>query len=422
MARDIEVRLAYGRDGLAVRVPEDSVVVTPAVVPALVDEAGAVVDALRSPVSGPPLRSVVRPGCSVAVVFPDLTRPMPNTTVLPPLLAELAALGCGPDNVELLCSTGTHRQATHAEMEALVGPSIMREYRIHDHVATDESEHVRVGAVDGTDVLLDRRYVEADVRIVTGFVEPHFFAGFSGGPKAVAPGLAALSTTLEAHSPTRIADAAATWLRIDDNPVAQFIRAAVALDPPEFSVDVTIDRQRRLTAVFAGALPSSHEAACRYVEETAVRRVEGRFDVVVSTNGGFPLDRNLYQATKGMAAAERVVADGGTVVMAAELLDGYPDEGRFADMVLGAAGWRDLVAADVAPELDRWAVQVMGRVLGRARVGLYSDGLSAEQVRAAHLDPVADVSAAVRDALASVGGGGRVCVLPEGPLTVATPT
>ncbi len=265
----------------------------------------------------------------VAVVFPDLTRPMPNRTVLPPLLDELARAGVPAERVTLLCATGTHRQATAAEMAELIGPELVARYRVVDHDAASD-EHVLVGEVDGVAVLLQREYVEADVRIVTGFVEPHFFAGFSGGPKAVCPGLAATATILEAHHPRRIADERATFLTRHGNPVHDFVRAATALAPPQLSLDVAINRARRVTAVFAGPLTAAHDAACAHVGAAARREVDAPYDLVVSTNGGHPLDRNLYQAVKGMAAADRVRRPGGTVVMAAACADGVPDDGAFA--------------------------------------------------------------------------------------------
>ncbi|HXQ76250.1 MAG TPA: nickel-dependent lactate racemase [Acidimicrobiales bacterium] len=414
-----EVRLAYGRVGLRARVPDAATVITPTDLPGLADQRGAVLDALRAPRAGPPLADLVGRRHRVAVVFPDLTRPMPNRTVLPPLLAELERLGAGPDRVELLCATGTHRQATAEEMAELVGDEIVARYAVHDHRG-DDGAHVEVGVVDGTPVLIDPRYVDADVRILTGFVEPHFFAGFSGGPKGMCPGLAATETILEAHSPARIADGRATWLVTDGNPVHDFVRAAAALAPPALSVDVAINNRRQLTAVFAGPLPDGHRAACAFVEETAVSRVDGRFDVVLTTNAGHPLDRNLYQAVKGMAAAERVVADGGTIVVAAACADGLPAGGPFARL-LAAAPHRDLLAgAEGRSETDRWQVQVLGRVLQRADVWLHTDGLDDDEVRAAHLRPVADVTEAVADALAGAGPDARLCVLPEGPLSVVT--
>jgi nickel-dependent lactate racemase len=304
-------------------------------------------------------------------------------------------------------------------MADLIGPDLVRRYRVIDHDA-ESADHVTVGEVDGVPVRLQRHYVEADVRIITGFVEPHFFAGFSGGPKAVCPGLAATETILEAHHPRRIADGRATFVRREGNPVHDFVRAAVALAPPHLSVDVTINRGRGITAVFAGPMGQTHDAACAFAESSAVQPVAAAFDVVLSTNGGHPLDRNLYQAVKGMAAAERIVRDGGTIVMAAACGDGVPDDGAFARLLRAADSPEDLVAAVGAPELDRWQAQVLGRVLQRAEVHLYSEGLREELVRGALLQPVTDLSAAISAAVARRGAACRVAVLPEGPLTVAT--
>lgn len=413
----MRVALAYGTGTLAVDVPDAACVVAPRELPGLEDETAAITVQVR-----PRLKTLFEMGRPrrVVVAFPDLTRPMPNRTVLPPLLRELQRLGAGPDEVELLCATGTHRPASGDELVGLVGPEVAHRYQVHNHVATD-ANHVEVGTVDATPILIDRRWVEADVRITTGFVEPHFFAGFSGGPKGVCPGLAALETVLEAHSPARIADARASWTVLEGNPVHDFVRAAAALAPPHLSLDVAINGARRITAVFAGPVDEAHPAACRFVEETAVRRVPGRFDVVVSTNGGYPLDRNLYQAVKGMAAAERVVGADGTIVMAAACVDGVPGDGAFGRLVAAAGAPSELVDAGAPRALDRWQAQVLGRVLGRARVLLHADGLSDAEIQAAHLEPLADVTEGIREAVTAAGRVARVCVLPYGPLTVATP-
>ena len=399
-------------------VPDDAVVILPTELPGLPDEGGSVSHALAQPLAGRPLDQMVRGARRVAVVFPDLTRPMPNRTVLPQLLAALGRGGVPDAAITLLCATGTHRQATAVEMEELVGAEIVARYRIVDHDAT-RGDHLKVGEVDGAPILLQRHYVEADVRIITGFVEPHFFAGFSGGPKAVCPGLAATETVLEAHHPSRIADPRATFVTREGNPVHDFVRAAVALAPPHFSLDVTINRARQITAVFAGPLTVAHDEACTFAQASATQHVDAAFDVVVSTNGGYPLDRNLYQAVKGMAAAERIVCDGGIVVLAADCVDGIPDEGAFARVLSEASTTEDLLKAGGAG-IDRWQAQVMGRILARADVWLHSDGLTDQMARDAFLHPVADLSTAVVDALARAGPGARVAVIPEGPLTVAT--
>jgi nickel-dependent lactate racemase len=413
----MRVDLAYGTAGLTLEVPDDAMVIEPSADPPLPDEAGAVLAALRAPSHGPPLADLVGAGDHVSVVFPDLTRPMPNRTVLPPLLAELERLGAGPERVDLLCATGTHREATPEEMAELVGPDIVARYRIFDHRA-DDGRHVMVGRVDGVPILLDPRYVSTDMRIVTGFVEPHFFAGYSGGPKAVCPGLAATETILEAHSPARIADPRATFAVTVGNPVHDFVRAATALCPPTLALDVAIDRERRLTGVFAAPLPYGHDAACAFVESSAVRRVEARFDVVVATNGGHPLDRNLYQAVKGMAAAERIVRDGGTIVMAAPCGDGVPAGSPF-DALLRSESPAALRDPAAPRQADRWQAQVLARILERARVWLYADGLDAP-VPESWVRVVPDLDAAVAEALADAGPGASVAVLPQGPLTVPT--
>ena len=415
----MRVDLAYGHGGTSVAVPDGATVVVPVDAPALADEAAAVTVALRHPLAGSPLAALVRDAPRVAIVFPDLTRPMPNRTVLPPLLTELAEAGVPDDRITLLCATGTHRSATAAEMEELVGAEIVARYTIVDHVATSDA-HLRVGDVDGVPVLLQREYVEADVRIITGFVEPHFFAGFSGGPKAVCPGLAATETILEAHHPRRIADARATFVTRHGNPVHDFVRAAAALAPPQLSLDVAINRARGVTAVFAGQLPEAHDAACAHVQASAVRTVDAPFDLVVSTNGGYPLDRNLYQAVKGMAAADRIVREAGVIVMAAACEDGVPAGGAFARLLAGAATVTELAGAGGGPELDRWQAQVLGRVLARAEVRLFAPGLDPDAVPSTLLTLVPDLDAAVAAACSGLGPDARVAVMPEGPLTVAT--
>jgi nickel-dependent lactate racemase len=415
----VRVELAYGRRGTSVEVPDGAEVIAPLEEPGLRDEAAAITATLRQPLSGSPIHELTKGAAQIVVVFPDLTRPMPNRTVLPPLLAELAHCGVPDERITLLCATGTHRQASAAEMEELVGPEIVGRYAIVDHDGTSAA-HIEVGVVDGTAVLLQREYVEADLRIITGFVEPHFFAGFSGGPKAVCPGLAANSTILEAHHPRRIADARATFVTREGNPVHDFVRAATALAPPHLSLDVAINRARQVTAVFAGPLPAAHDAACAHVQSAAVRVVEAPFDLVVSTNGGYPLDRNLYQAVKGMAAAERIVRPGGIIVMAAACEDGVPADGAFARIVAAADTTDDLLGASGEAELDRWQAQVLGRVLARAEVHLFAPGLDAGTPPSALLTLVPDLDAAVAAACARLGPGARVAVMPEGPLTVAT--
>jgi nickel-dependent lactate racemase len=349
----------------------------------------------------------------------DITRAQPRQLMLEGLFAEMP--GIRREDVTIFIATGTHRRNSPAEIEQMIGAEFARSCRVVCHDARDSASLVHVGDTKtGVRVLLNRGWVESDFKITTGFVEPHFFAGFSGGPKGVCPGLAATETILEAHHPRRIADARATFVTRAGNPVHDFVRAATALAPPDLSLDVAINRARRVTAVFAGPLPDAHDAACAHVEASAVRQVGLPFDLVVSTNGGYPLDRNLYQAVKGMAAAERIVRDGGIVVMAAACEDGVPAGGAFARLLADAETPAQLAGATGGPELDRWQAQVLGRVLSRAEVHFHGAGLEAGEIEDALLVPAPDLDGAVAAALDRLGPGARVAVIPEGPLTVAT--
>jgi nickel-dependent lactate racemase len=357
----------------------------------------------------------------VAVSVCDVTRPQPREAMLRALLAELAGL-VSADDITVLIATGTHRGNTAAELDEMLGPELAARLRVINHDARDESmltwcgEHGR-----GVPVWLNKHWAAADVKITTGFVEPHFFAGFSGGPKLVAPGLAGLPTTLTLHDAQRIGSEQATWGICEGNPVHDDVRAIAAGTGVDFALDVVLNREQQVVAAFGGEVLAMHAAARAYVREVSMRPVDRLFDVVVTTNSGFPLDQNLYQAVKGMSAAATVVGPGGLIVCAAECADGWPDHGSFrAELAAQPTPERLLasIAARTTTVPDQWQVQVLARVLRRARVGVHAAGLTDADLRSAHLFAVPDIAAAVAAGLAAAGPGARVCVLPEGPQTI----
>jgi nickel-dependent lactate racemase len=271
-------------------------------------------------------------------------------------------------------------------------------------------------------VWVNRLWVEADVRITTGFVEPHFFAGFSGGPKLVTPGLAGLDTVLVLHDATRIGDPRATWGITVGNPVHDDIRAAASAAPPHFSFDVILNREQRVIAAFAGELTTMHRTACEAAQALAMQPVDAPFDVVVTSNSGFPLDQNLYQAVKGMSAAAKILKPGGTIVCAAECRDGFPGHGDYRAVLASQPSPRALLdaiasARTVVP--DQWQVQIQAGIQDQARVVMHTGFLSDDELREVHLEQTRDVSRTVSEALAAYGPDARVCVLPEGPQTIA---
>jgi lactate racemase len=411
----VKVRLAYGTDGLEVELPEDrTTVVEPAYHAGAADEAAVLRRALREPVSGPSLRALARPGAKVAISMCDGTRPQPRDKMIPAVLEEL---GVPDSDVVILVATGTHRANTDAEIRAMLGDEIVDRVRVVNHDARDKSTLAYLGEHgNGVPVWINREWVEADLRITTGFVEPHFFAGFSGGPKLVTPGLAGLETVLVLHDATRIGDPKATWGVIDDNPVHMDIRAACGAAPPHFTFDVILNREQRVIEAFAGSLTEMHAAACSAARDFAMRPVPEPFDVVVTSNSGYPLDQNLYQAVKGMSAAAKVVKPGGLIVCAAECRDGFPGHGSYREL-LGNDPQEFLRAIRQSDHVtpDQWQVQIQFNVQDHARVVVHTSHLSDDELRAVHLEQTDDIARTV----ANEGSSATVCVLPEGPQTIA---
>jgi nickel-dependent lactate racemase len=417
----VRVKLDYGTDGLEVDLPDERVtVIEPIYRPSVQDPLGTLVAALRSPIGRPPLRALVRRGQRVAISVCDITRAQPRREMLAALLAEMNEIPA--EDVTILIATGTHRGNTPAEIEAMLGREIARRYEVVNHDSRDPSSLVDIGkTTTGVPVALNRLFMNADFRITTGFVEPHFFAGFSGGPKMVAPGLAGLETVLVLHDARRIGHPNATWGITEGNPIHDDVREIAAMVGVQFAVDVTLNRDQQITAVFAGDLFEEHRAACAAAKRDAMRELGAPFDVVLTTNSGYPLDQNLYQAVKGMSAAAKVVKPGGTIVCAAECRDGLPAHGSYGAVLASRSSPRELLAMITAPGYsvpDQWQVQIQAQLQMKARVLVKSSGLSADEIRAAHFEPIDDVSAAVARALEEAGPQATLCVLPQGPQTI----
>ncbi|MDA0231850.1 MAG: nickel-dependent lactate racemase, partial [Chloroflexi bacterium] len=328
----MKLRLDYGTDGLEVEVPQTATVIEPAHTAALPDTHAALMDAVRRPDGTARLRELVRPGQRVGISVCDFTRPQPRRQMLEAIFEELTEVGA--DAFTIFVATGTHRANTAEELDQMLGAEIVSSYRVVNHVARDESTLRRAGTTgNGVEVLMNAEWLDCDFRITTGFVEPHFFAGFSGGPKMAAPGLAGLETVMTLHDAAHIGSPNATWGVTHGNPVHDDVREIARMTGVDFAIDVTLNRHKEVTAVFAGELFAEHAAACEVARRTAMRPVEAPFDVVLTTNSGFPLDQNLYQAVKGMSAAAKVVKTGGTIICAAECRDGIPDHGSYAEIL-----------------------------------------------------------------------------------------
>jgi nickel-dependent lactate racemase len=416
----VKVHLQYGREGLDLEIAGEAVtVISPRFVEGLPDEAAAFQQAVRHPIGAPPLRETVKAQDRVAVVIPDLTRPLPSARLLPWLFAELAHVPA--ERFTIVNGTGSHRGNTPEELAAMVGPELLRRYRVVNHTAHDPGTLLPAGTgADGQPVYMNRAYVEADRRIVLGFIEPHFMAGFSGGYKGVFPAVADIASIMRYHDARTIGDPRSTWGLLEGNPTQEIIRANGALLPLDFCINLTLNRDRRITRFFCGHPRAAHDAGCAFSRETAMVPCPRPFPVVVTTNSGYPLDQNLYQTVKGMSAAAQVVAQGGYIAAASRCNDGFPAHGNFKKLLFDHASPRAMLDTILSPGFslyDQWEAQLLGNICLKARVGLYSE-LLPDDVKRAHLEPLADLGAAVAAEVQRRGGEVPVAVLPEGPMTI----
>jgi nickel-dependent lactate racemase len=413
------VQLAYGKTGLSISVPDDAHVIEPRHLPGLADEAGAVAAALRAPIGTPPLKGMVKATDTVAIVISDLTRPTPNEKLVPWLMNELKHVPV--KNFVIINGVGSHRANNREELIQMLGQDVVDSVRIENHDAFDDAKLTHVGRnTYGSEIYLNKTYVEADFKIVTGFIEPHFFAGFSGGPKGINPGIAGIKTILDFHNAVMIGHPNSTWGLLEGNILQDAATQNCLMAKPDFMLNVTLNGAKEITNVFAGDVIQAHRAGCAFVKENAMYAVDQPFDVVVTTNSGYPLDQNLYQTVKGMSAAALIVRQGGAIVSASECSDGVPNHGNYAKILRMRETPQELLAMIEDPAFsmfDQWQVQVQAIIQLKADCHLFST-LDDATVRQAKFMPMPDLQGSFTGLLEQFGPRPRVAVLPYGPLTI----
>ena len=413
------IDVAYGKGSIPLRADPSVAeweVIRPGFEPAHPNPVEGFRQASAQPLGADPLSEVAGLGDRVVIVTSDGTRPVPNRQLIPWIIESL---GVPDDRLTVLIGTGSHRPNTPAEIDSMFG-DLARRVKIVNHDAFGEEQNQKMGTTaSGTDVYLDSAYVEADRRIVVGFIEPHFFAGFSGGAKGIAPGVAGIDTILRFHRADLIGHPNSTWGVIDGNPIQEEIAQAVAMLPPDFMVNVTLNAEKAISGFYLGDYVEAHREGCDAVKAVSMQPVARAFPVVVTSNSGFPLDQNLYQTVKGISAAARIVGDGGTIVVASECSDGIPDHGNFAQIMRDSASPADVIGSIQAlerPILDQWQAQILAGILERSAIKVRSD-LPREDVEMCKMDVIEDVDSAVAEGLEGTDDR-RVAVLPDGPLTI----
>ena len=419
----MDVRLEYGRTGLPVRLPDEVQVsiIEPPKGTVLDDPVVAIERGLAQPIGTHPLADLARGRRDATVVISDKTRPVPYGIVLPPILRALEAAGIPRQRIEILVATGLHRANTHDELIEMTSVDIATGYRIRNHTARNADEHVHLGHTSrGTDVWVDRGFVGADLKVVTGLIEPHLMAGFSGGRKGVVPGLAGVETMKSAHGPAMLEGKVGPGI-LAGNPFHEDLLEIVRRVGVDFLVDVAIDRQRRLTGVFAGDIELAHAAGTGVVERALRVDLAEPADVVIVSAAGYPLDATVYQAIKGPTAALNIVRRGGTIILAAECSEGI-GSAEFRELLPGMRGNDDFMARITSPgffHIDHWMVQHLCQVLRKAELVLVSDQLPLDALPSV-IGRAPCVEAALDAALTRYGRRVRLAVMPEGPYVLPT--
>jgi nickel-dependent lactate racemase len=416
----MRITLDYGKTGLEVEVPDRNLVGPLGLRPVqpLTDPQLALVEALAHPIGSAPLSQLARGRKSACILICDITRPVPNEFLLRRILPTLEAAGIPRDKILILIATGLHRPNLGDELVELVGAEIAANYRVENHDGRNLTDHAHLGTSPrGVPVWIDRRYLEADLKIATGLIEPHLMAGYSGGRKLVCPGIAALETVQSWHGPAFLEHPRADCGILDGNPVHEENTRIARMAGCDFIVNVSLDKDRRVTSLVAGDMEAAFAKGVEFVESVCKAPIPEPCDVVVTSSAGYPLDTTFYQAIKGLTGVLPIVKEGGTIVIAAALDEGIGspefrrlfEENTSLDMFM-----RRILGTDYFV-LDQWQLEKLAHVCKKARPRFVTQGLSRETMKSLFVDSVGSVEQAIAEALVEYGPNTRIAIVPKGP-------
>ncbi len=413
----MRIKLDYGKSGLVVDIPDKNLlsIASPPDGTPVANPGEAIRQKLLHPIGSLPFVDLCRGRKQACIVVSDKTRPVPNKILLPPLLEILDRNGV---KVVILIACGMHTPTEGEDLQALLGEDIIRTYEVVNHFGEKDSELVGVGrSANGIDIRVNRRYMESDLRILTGFIEPHFMAGYSGGRKAICPGISGVSTMQYAHSPEVLESPFSCAGGIENNPLHRFALEVSRMAGVDFILNVTLNRDKDITGIFAGDLDLAHMEGVAFCKAQAQARVEREADIVVTSNGGYPLDQDFYQTVKGMVSALPAVRHGGTIVIASACSKGIGSN-AFRRMLFTMKDFDAFLTHIGAPGnfcIDQWEVEELIKVLRKATVRIYTQGISAHDVRQCHVEPVDSVEAGIAESLQKYGPNATINVIPLGP-------
>lgn len=419
----MQVELAYGRGRLAVTLPDKNVVKILATQPmeAPVDPVAALENGLQNPLYAPPLAEIARGKRTACIVVSDLSRPVPNRVLLPPILQCLENAGIEDANILILIATGLHDPGTPETVEEILGKEIADAYNVAWHDARDPESHVDLGTTRlDVPVFIDSRYLNAEVKILTGLIEPHFMAGYSGGRKSICPGIAGQETICAWHSPRFIEHPKARFGLMDGNPIHEEALRIARKAGCDFLVNAVIDDRRRIGGIFVGDLEGAHLAGVHFAKKYLIDTVDEPIDIVITSSAGYPLDNTWYQSIKGVVAAADIVREGGTIILAAAC-DGGIGNTEFDEIVAEyptAEAFMEGIRGDYF-KINQWQVEELAMVLRKAKVRVVTKGVPPAELGKYYVVPAPTVESALADALLEYGTGATIAVLPEGPYVLA---
>ena len=420
----MHIHLKYGEDGLDLEFPQTPNfvgVLSPQEAALIAKPAEAVTHAIEQPIESAPLKELARDKSDAVIVISDITRPVPNRLLLPLIIQQLEAAGIPADQITILIATGIHRPNEGAELERLVGKEIASTYRILNHFSKNQDEMELVGHIgDGVPALVNKHYLAADLKILTGFIEPHMWAGFSGGRKSILPGISSVKTLEFMHGPEMVAHPQTRYGVLDGNPFHEAGLAIMEQAGADFIVNVTLDTNKQLTGVFAGHPVKAHLAGVEFLSRHCVHNLAEPLDFVVTTNAGAPLDCNLYQTSKGISGVAGAIRDGGVILIASECMEGF-----------GSDEYREVFEHATTPEAfidklmkkefflpDQWCAQETYQVMLKNDIWVQTKGIDSETLKRFHFKPAPDLNQAISQLLERFGQDARWAIVPDGPLLI----
>jgi len=411
-------RLLYGENPLTLRFPESVSILEMKALQGLRDPEGAVYEALADPIESPSLSEIARGRKNACVVISDFTRPVPNKIILPPLLKILEESGIPRDKITILIATGMHRPNLGEELIYLVGGDIAKHYPIVNHYCRDPESFRKIDEIDGAPIEINPNYLDADLKILTGLIEPHFYAGYSGGRKAILPGISSYETMKFMHSYEMIAHPKVTNCILEGNPFHEYGIRVTERVGADFILNVVITQTREIAGVFAGHYEHAHLAGCDLVYRYSVVDLDERMDMVVTSGGGFPLDATFYQISKALIGAKDILKRGGTIVVDCECREGLGNP-EFCEIMRSGCGYQEFCKTYSDPKdfvIDQWCSQSIYQAVDHAGpIYVYSPGMAGDDLEAMGMIRVDDLQETVNRLLPQHE---KVMVVPEGPYVV----